>query len=185
MQCCATLHRAWCSVPSSLIHTSCTAVVQATAVQDVSCQSTATCENTLSECRGANESTGGQPANVLSPPKSDSISSGVTEEGEIAAVLGRMLDQAGRLDTHPATQVSTAFKGSGSRLTQYTQHVTIAIPTMSAVCHLLLKQSLVLDVLYAHSVKAHTLSRVCTTSLQLCLKARLAMRQLMLLCGKV
>ena len=56
-------------------------------------------------CRGPAEIVGSHGDSVTSPPKSDSISSGVTEEGEIAAVLGRMLDQAGRMDTHPATQV--------------------------------------------------------------------------------
>lgn len=40
-----------------------------------------------------------------SPLKSDSVGSGVTEEGEIAAVLGRMLDQAGRMDAQALSQV--------------------------------------------------------------------------------
>ena len=48
---------------------------------------------------------GGQGDSFPSPPKSDSIGSGVTEEGEIAAVLGRMLEQAGRMDAQAVAQV--------------------------------------------------------------------------------
>ena len=47
-----------------------------------------------------------------SPPKSDSIGSGVAEEGEIAAVLGRMLDQAGRMDAQAAAQVWASWDPS-------------------------------------------------------------------------
>ena len=45
------------------------------------------------------------PDPFASPLKSDSVGSGVTEEGEIAAVLGRMLDQAGRMDAQALSQV--------------------------------------------------------------------------------
>lgn len=55
--------------------------------------------------RAAVEAAGANSEGLTSPPKSDSIGSGVTEEGEIAAVLGRMLDQAGRLDAYAANQV--------------------------------------------------------------------------------
>ena len=50
---------------------------------------------------------GGQADPFPSPPKSDSVGSGVTDEGEIAAVLGRMLDQAGRMDAQAVAQVGT------------------------------------------------------------------------------
>ena len=50
---------------------------------------------------------GSQGDHLTSPPKSDSIGSGVTDEGEIAAVLSRMLDQAGRIDAQAVTQVCT------------------------------------------------------------------------------
>ena len=65
-------------------------------------------------CRGAESSRitdnplpgfEGQVDPFTSPPKSDSIGSGVTDEGEIAAVLGRMLDQAGRIDAQAVAQV--------------------------------------------------------------------------------
>lgn len=48
---------------------------------------------------------GGPPDPFTSPSKPDSTGSGVTEEGEIAAVLSRMLDQAGRMDAQAVAQV--------------------------------------------------------------------------------
>lgn len=48
---------------------------------------------------------GGPPDPFASPSKPDSTGSGVTEEGEIAAVLSRMLDQAGRMDAQAVAQV--------------------------------------------------------------------------------
>lgn len=68
-------------------------------------------------CRGAEPSRitdnpppgfGGQADPFTSSPKSDSIGSGVTDEGEIAAVLGRMLDHAGRMDAQAVGQVCAA-----------------------------------------------------------------------------
>lgn len=58
-------------------------------------------------CRGPEAGAAGGDA-LTSPPKSDSIGSGVTEEGEIAAVLSRMLDQAGRVDAQAVGQVRPA-----------------------------------------------------------------------------
>lgn len=66
-------------------------------------------------CRGGGESSrltdnpppgfGQPPEPFTSPSKPDSTGSGVTEEGEIAAVLSRMLDQAGRMDAQAVAQV--------------------------------------------------------------------------------
>ena len=85
---------------------------------------------TTLSCRGSESSRitdhpppgfGGQPDPFPSPPKSDSIGSGVTDEGEIAAVLGRMLDQAGRMDAQAVAQVR--------RLASLLHHNPMALPS--------------------------------------------------------
>lgn len=53
---------------------------------------------------------GGPPDPLASPSKPDSTGSGITEEGEIAAVLSRMLDQAGRMDAQAVAQVWALYK---------------------------------------------------------------------------
>ncbi|KAA6422840.1 MAG: hypothetical protein FRX49_07375 [Trebouxia sp. A1-2] len=61
---------------------------------------------------------GGQADPFTSPPKSDSIGSGVTDEGEIAAVLGRMLDHAGRMDVQAAGQGNRFMEVGGVSVVQ-------------------------------------------------------------------
>ncbi|DBA84865.1 TPA: hypothetical protein ACH3X1_005885 [Trebouxia sp. C0004] len=61
---------------------------------------------------------GGQADPFTSPPKSDSIGSGVTDEGEIAAVLGRMLDHAGRMDVQAIGQGDRFMEVGGVSVVQ-------------------------------------------------------------------
>ncbi|KAL3145529.1 hypothetical protein ABBQ32_003354 [Trebouxia sp. C0010 RCD-2024] len=61
---------------------------------------------------------GGPPDPFTSPSKPDSTGSGVTEEGEIAAVLSRMLDQAGRMDAQAVAQGNRFMEVGGVAVVQ-------------------------------------------------------------------